>query len=175
MKHVSTNRIVYAALFAALTCGMTALLRVPSPVGGYIHLGDGPVLLGAFLLGPWWGAAAAGLGSMLADLLAGYPMYAAGTLAIKALAALAAGLLFKRLKRSGKGTVFAAIPAGAVAAVIVTVAYFAWTAACLGYGLAAAAEIPGNLCQGAAGIAVAAAVAPRLLDDPRVQEMLERR
>ena len=43
---------------------MTIVVQIPSPLGGYIHLGDMAVLLCGFLLGPIWGAAAAGIGSM---------------------------------------------------------------------------------------------------------------
>ena len=71
MKPSSTFRIVLVALFAALTCVATMFLRIPSPTGGYLNLGDGIALLSAFLLGPWLGGVAAGLGSMLADLQIG--------------------------------------------------------------------------------------------------------
>ncbi|MBR7188906.1 MAG: ECF transporter S component, partial [Clostridia bacterium] len=55
MKPSSTFRIVLVALFAALTCVATMFLRIPSPTGGYLNLGDGIALLSAFLLGPWLG------------------------------------------------------------------------------------------------------------------------
>lgn len=171
MKRATPYRIVYTALFAALICSATALLRVPSPIGGYLNLGDGPVLLAGFLLGPAWGAAAAGLGSMLADLLAGYPMYAAGTLVIKALAALAGGGIFRRLR--GRGVLPAAVAAGACGALVVAMGYFCFEATCLGYGMGAAVEVPANLCQGGAGAIVAAFLAPRLLNNPRVDEQLK--
>ena len=64
--------IVTTALMAALACVATMVIRVPSPTGGYMNLGDTVVLLGAFLLGPWYGALAGGIGSALADVLSGY-------------------------------------------------------------------------------------------------------
>ena len=83
MQGTSTFKIVLASLFAALTCVATMFIRIPSPVSGYLNLGDGFVLLSAFLLGPALGSVSAGIGSVLADLLSGYPMYAVGTLVIK--------------------------------------------------------------------------------------------
>ena len=99
MKHDKLIKLILAALFAALTCVATSVIHVPIPAtNGYINLGDGMVLLGAFLLGPVYGAAAGGLGSMLADLLLGYAAYAPGTLIIKAAMGLCAGLLFGALR-----------------------------------------------------------------------------
>ena len=52
-----------AALFAALSCAATLAIRIPSPTGGYMNLGDTVVLLGAYLLGGGFGAAAGGSGA----------------------------------------------------------------------------------------------------------------
>lgn len=71
------QKLVLAALFAALTAVMTTVIRIPSPMSGYVNLGDCAVLLSAWILGPGLGCAAAGIGSMLSDLL-GYPLYAPG-------------------------------------------------------------------------------------------------
>ena len=98
MSDQKLKKLVMAALFAALTTVMTMVIRIPSPMSGYVNLGDCAVLLSAWILGPGLGCAAAGIGSMLADLL-GYPLYAPGTLVVKGLMALAAGLLFRRLRR----------------------------------------------------------------------------
>ena len=84
---------VLCAMLAALCCLATLVLQIPSPIGGYLNLGDGFVLASAFLLGPWYGALAAGIGSALADLLGGYVQYVPGTFVIKALMAAAAGAL----------------------------------------------------------------------------------
>ena len=82
--------MVMTALLAALACVATLVIRIPSPTGGYMNLGDTVVLLSAYLLGPAWGAVAAGLGSALADLFSGYTAYVPATLLIKALMAAAA-------------------------------------------------------------------------------------
>ena len=91
MKDNTTKKIVFAALLAALACVATMIIKIPTPLGGYIHAGDAVVVLAGFLLGPVWGALAAGLGSCLADVIAGYVLYAPGTFVIKAVVALLAG------------------------------------------------------------------------------------
>ena len=171
MKSASTFKLVLTSLFAALTCVATMFLRIPSPLSGYLNLGDGFALMAAFLLGPIWGGAAAGLGSMLADLLAGYPMYAAGTLVIKGLMAFAAGTIRRKL---GKSDWKALLPAALAGELLMVAGYFLYSALVLGYGPAAAAEIPGNLCQAAAGIAVSALLTPALLNSHEIREMLEK-
>ena len=71
MTDQKLRKLVLAALFAALTTVMTMVIRIPSPMSGYVNLGDCAVLLSAWILGPGLGCAAAGIGSMLADLPAG--------------------------------------------------------------------------------------------------------
>ena len=92
MTDKKLHRLVLAALFTALTTVMTMVIQVPSPMQGYVNLGDCGVLLSAWVLGPAWGGAAAGIGSMLADLLSGYAHYAPGTLVIKTCMAVAASI-----------------------------------------------------------------------------------
>ena len=42
-----TRLLAMTALFAALGCVATTVIKVPSPTGGYMNLGDTAVLLGA--------------------------------------------------------------------------------------------------------------------------------
>ena len=88
----SLRRLVQASMLAAMACAATLVIQIPSPMNGYVNLGDAVVLLSGWLLGPWYGFAAAGVGSMLADLFSGYAHYAAGTLLIKGAMAAVAGL-----------------------------------------------------------------------------------
>ena len=46
-----TRMVVMAAAFAALACVATMVVKVPSPTGGYMNLGDTVVLLGGMLIG----------------------------------------------------------------------------------------------------------------------------
>lgn len=152
-------QLVLASLFAALTYVMTMVVQVPSPMQGYVNLGDCAVLLSAWVLGPLYGGAAAGIGSMLADLLSGYAHYAPGTFAIKLAMAVAAALIFRALQsRSSHNLLVSQVVSGVVAEAIMVVGYFGYASLWLGKGLAAAASIPGNIVQGVFGLVAAAAV-----------------
>lgn len=148
MSDKKIRTMVLAAVLAALACVATMVIQIPSPMNGYVNLGDCFVLLSGWLLGPWWGAAAGGIGSMLADLLLGYGHYAPGTLVIKGLMALVGALVFKALGKKSA----AALVSGVVSEVIMVVGYFGYAGLLLGKGIGAAASIPGNLVQGAVGL-----------------------
>ncbi|MDR0884301.1 MAG: ECF transporter S component [Oscillospiraceae bacterium] len=79
--------IVLTALLAALVFVVTYLLSIPVPgtQGGYVNLGDAVIFLTALLVGNPWALLAAGLGSGLADLLAGATIYILPTVIIKGL------------------------------------------------------------------------------------------
>jgi uncharacterized membrane protein len=165
------KRIVPAALLAALTTAATLVIRIPTPTLGYIHPGDGMVLLCGILLGPGLGAAAAGLGSMLADLLGGFPAWAPGTLAIKALTALVSGALYRLfLKRAGISAPLQVILCGIPAEALMVAGYFLYEVGMLalsGSALPAASAaaltgIPFNGVQGGVGVAVCALLLPIL-------------
>ncbi|MGE4277033.1 MAG: ECF transporter S component [Lawsonibacter sp.] len=159
MKDTNIRKLVLAALFAALCTIMTLVIQVPSPMQGYVNLGDCAVLMAAWTLGPIYGGAAAGIGSMLADLLSGYAYYAPGTLVIKLVMAVAAGLIFRFLqRRAASHLLVSQAVSGVVAESIMVVGYFGYAALWLGNGLGAAASIPGNVAQGVFGLAAAAVV-----------------
>ncbi|MBE6940539.1 MAG: ECF transporter S component [Ruminococcaceae bacterium] len=144
------RKLVISALMAALTCIATMVVQIPSPMNGYVNLGDCFVLLSGWLLGPWYGGAAAGIGSMLTDLLSGYGYYAPGTFFIKGLDALAAALIFRAMGRTSA----AALVSGVVGEIIMVAGYFGYAALLMGEGIGAAASIPGNLVQGVVGLLI---------------------
>ena len=154
-----------AALFAALTTVMTMVIRVPSPMGGYVNLGDCAVLLSAWILGPIYGGAAAGIGSMLADLI-GYPLYAPGTLVIKTAMAVVAAFLFQQLQSRKMPPLPSLIVSGTFSEFLMVGGYFLYEAIdfpfFMGMGPGAAANIPFNAVQGIFGL-LSAATAYRLL------------
>ena len=151
MRDNKVKKLVFAALLAALACVATMIIQVPSPMNGYVNMGDCVVLLSGWLLGPAYGAAATAVGSCLADVFTGYAYYAPATFIIKGVMALVAALVY----RAGKGS-FAARLSGSIAAELIMVAgYFGFASLLLGKGLAAAASIPGNLVQGLFGIVAA--------------------
>lgn len=102
METGKTNDKTKTLALSGLLCSATlllTLLNVPLPSGyGFIHLGDAGVFLSVCLLTTPLGAAAAGVGSALADLILGYAMYAPATLIIKGLTALCAMLVLKKEK-----------------------------------------------------------------------------
>ena len=149
---MKVKKLVLAALFAALAYCATLIIHIPSPIGGYLNLGDCIVLLAGWLLGPAYGAAAAGLGSALADLTLGYTSYIPGTFVIKALMAVVAYYAAKAVP--GK-TVVKSVVSGVLAEVVMVGGYFCFEATILGTGLGAAVGIASNLMQALAGIVCA--------------------
>ena len=154
-KRNKTKTLAMTALFAALSFTATAVLVIPLPSGGYLNLGDTVILLGAYLLGPVYGAAAGGIGAALADLTAGFAMYVPGTLAVKAVMALAAGLLYRLLHRRN----FALPVCGILGETVMVGGYWLYEGLLLGSFAGAALNIPGNLLQGAVGLAASTALA----------------
>ena len=167
MNDKKIRKLVLAALLTALVCVATMVVQIPSPMQGYVNLGDCFVLLSGWLLGPWYGFAAGGIGSMLADLFLGYAHYAPGTLVIKGLVALLAALLYEKLGRSPA----ARIASGVVGEIVMVLGYFGYASMLLGKGLAAAASIPGNIFQGAVGLVVGAVLAT-VLERAKVTQKL---
>lgn len=175
MKRFSTFQIVITALFAALICVATMLVRIPIPAtGGYANLGDGVILICAFLMNPLNAVIAAGLGSMLADVLAGYVSFAPGTLIIKAGVALIALLVYNWLSKRVKQPILAMAIAGVLAEAFMVLGYFAYEGIFLGMGMGAAGAIIGNIGQGIVGVLVGCLVAPVLNRSKEVRELLKR-
>ncbi|MGI5935506.1 MAG: ECF transporter S component [Oscillospiraceae bacterium] len=162
-------KLVMGALFAALTCVATIVIVIPSPTGGYVNPGDSMVLLGAFLLGPTWGAISAGLGSALADAILGYVVYAPGTLVIKGAMALLSGFLLRKM--GGSKPAVAAFLASLAGAVLMVLGYFVYSAVFLGYGWGALADIPGNCVQGIFGSVAGSALFLALSKMPYIREL----
>ena len=160
---MSTRKIVMTAVLTAIITLTTIVIQIPSPMSGYVNLGDVFVLLAAFLLGPIFGTVAAGVGSMFADLLTGYVIYAPATLIIKGCMALVGAILFKSLKKCFKNKVVPVLISGVISELIMVAGYFLYAALLMGEGWVAAASIPGNLVQGAVGIAVSTALYPALI------------
>lgn len=145
----SKSRILAeASVMAALTTVATMILQVPVPeTHGYINLGDTMVMLSGMLFGPIVGALAGGVGSALADVLTGYAGWAPFTLVIKGSEGLLVGLL---ARRGGRTWALLGCVAGGLLMVLgyFLVEYFL-------YGAGAFVELPGNLLQALAGVAVA--------------------
>ena len=68
-KSVNAYVLTFVGVMAAMVYVVT-LFRFPL-LGSKVHFANAVCLLAGMLLGPWWGGAAAGLGSALYDALAG--------------------------------------------------------------------------------------------------------
>ena len=148
----TTQRIVMAALLAALTCVATMIIKIPSPLKGYLNLGDCVVLLAGWMLSPTYGFLAAGLGSALADTFSGYVTYVPATFVIKGLMALIAFYGFKLL-HSKLGNISSRIISGIVAEVVMVAGYFIFEGFLYGFG-PSLVNIPANVIQGIAGLII---------------------
>ena len=143
-----TLKLCFGAVFAALVCACT-FISVPLPFG-YFNLGDIMLLLGAWSVGPWIGAAAAAIGAGLADLLMGYTVYVPATAVIKAAMAIVAYFICRMLRKPLKPTL-ARIISAVCAETVMVLGYFAYEFFCL-YGMGAVSSILGNLLQGACAV-----------------------
>lgn len=144
--------LVTAALMAALACVATMIIKIPSPMKGYINLGDSVVLLAGWVLPPAYGFLAGGLGSALADLFSGYPVYVPATFVIKGMMALIARGGFALL-RSKLGETAARILSAAAAEVMMIIGYFIAAGFLYGFG-PAMLNVPANAVQGIASVAI---------------------
>ena len=158
MKTKSTTRqMVFAAMLAALVCVATMIIKVPSPLKGYLNLGDCVVLFAGWMLSPVYGFLAAGLGSALADLFAGYITYAPATFIIKGLMALIAFGGFKILYKA-VGNLPSRIISGLVAEIFMIAGYFVFEGFLYGFA-PSVVNIPANGVQGVAGLILGCALA----------------
>ena len=138
---IKTRKIVFSALFASLVCVATMIIKIPSPLSGYVNLGDSTVLLSGFVLGPY-GILAAAVGSCLADVFSGYLVYAPVTFVIKGLMAY---IMYKFSKKAVIGAI--------VAEIIMAAGYYVFEGFLYGFS-ASLVNIPANLIQAVAGFVV---------------------
>ena len=150
-RNNALKKLVLAALFVALDLLFTRVFCIYLMGGAErVSLQTLASAVCGWALGPWWGAAAGGIGSMLADLLLGYGHYAPGTLVIKGLMALVGALVFKAFGKSSVGALVSCV----ISEIIMVAGYFGYAALLLGKGIGAAASIPGNLVQAAMGLVI---------------------
>ncbi|MEM2537448.1 MAG: ECF transporter S component [Candidatus Bathyarchaeia archaeon] len=97
MRAYLTTQSCILSVFTALVCLATISFTVYVPsTRGYFNIGETMVYTAAILFGPFIGAFAGGVGSMLADVLLGYYYYAPATLVIKAVEGFVVGFLSRR-------------------------------------------------------------------------------
>lgn len=166
-RGLSTYRLVYTSLMICAVLLGTVIFRIPIPMTqGYVHLGDTMIFLGVLLLGKKEGAAAAGLGSALADILGGYAFWAPWTLLIKIAMAFISGFLIEKAELpkhagSSRKREFAVLITSMTAGGLVMCAgYLVAERIMYGSWALAALSLPWNIGQFVTGIVVAAAAKP---------------
>ena len=91
------TRLAITAIFTSLVCAATMIFSIYVPhTRGFFNIGETMVYTTALLFGPFVGAFAGGVGSMLADIFLGYSHYAPATLVTKAFEGAIVGALARR-------------------------------------------------------------------------------
>ena len=162
--------LVTTAMMTAMVMIATTFFKIPNAMG-YVHLGDGFVLLAAIILPKRYACFAGGVGAGLADIYGGYAVWAPWTFVIKIVMVLIVQLFFdiliKRASNENHAAKLAGIPFAELFAYVLAVL---WTAAAYyvaqgfiyGNWAAPIADVPGNLLQVSVGAAVAITVSVAL-------------
>ena len=167
----ATFRIVMTALMICIIMIATMFIRVPIPgTQGYVHLGDAMIFLSVLILGWKYGAVAAAFGSMLADVVGGFAMWAPWSFVIKGVMALILGLMVMKFAgdgKSGSGRFTAVeIVAMIIAGAFMAAAYYAAEGIMYGSWVAPLLGIPWNIGQFAAGMVIAVLISAALRKTP---------
>ena len=149
----NTQKLVLAAMFAALCCIATMIIKIPLPFKGYLNLGDCIVLLSGWILSPGYAFLAAGVGSALADVFSGYTLYAPVTFFIKGSMTVIAYHSFTILNDKLRAP-FARMLSGILAELVMILGYFLFESILYGFVIAMA-NVPFNAIQGTAGLILA--------------------
>lgn len=169
-KSDNTLIFVTTAMMTAMVMIATTFFKIPNAMG-YIHLGDGFVLLAAIILPKKYACFAGGVGAGLADIYGGYAVWAPWTLVIKIVMVLIVQLFFDFLtKRASNGKHIAKIAGipfaelfAYVLAVLWTVSgYYIAQGSISGNWIAPVADVPGNVLQAAVGSIIAILVSVTL-------------
>lgn len=169
-KSDNTLIFVTTAMMTAMVMIATTFFKIPNAMG-YIHLGDGFVLLAAIILPKKYACFAGGVGAGLADIYGGYAVWAPWTLVIKIVMVLIVQLFFDFLtKRASNGKHIAKIAGIPFAELFAYVLAVLWTVS--GYyiaqgfisrnWIAPVADVPGNVLQAAVGSVIAILVSVTL-------------
>ena len=136
------------SIFAAMACILTMTVIIPAPAtGGYINIGDLGVMLAGLIFGPIIGFISGGVGSALADIFLGFPIYAPITFVVKGVEGFVVGLIANPRIFHGKRTykdILAVIAGG----LLMVLGYFIVELLVFNFGIVASlSEVPGNFFQ----------------------------
>lgn len=112
-KPFDPRTLAVTAIMTAIVFATTMINLTLTPDGGYIHLGEAGILFSAFAFGPWVGAIVGGLGTALADLTLGFPVWAPFSLIIHGVQGFVAGWIARRWPGLG-GLILGAVLGGFV-------------------------------------------------------------
>lgn len=169
-KSDNTLIFVTTAMMTAMVMIATTFFKIPNAMG-YIHLGDGFVLLAAIILPKKYACFAGGVGAGLADIYGGYAVWAPWTLVIKIVMVLIVQLFFDFLtKRASNGKHIAKIAGIPFAELFAYVLAVLWTVSgyyiaqgfISGNWIAPVTDVPGNVLQASAGAVIAILVSVAL-------------
>ncbi len=163
----TTKKIVMASMLSALCCVATMLIKIPSPLKGYMNLGDCIVLLAGFMLSPVYGFLTAGIGSALADVFSGYIIYAPATFVIKGIMAIIVHYGVRAMKNK-PGGLPAKIISGALAEIEMIAGYYIFEGFMYGF-IPSLVNMPANLAQGVTGL-VFGIVLVKLFEKHRIMD-----
>lgn len=162
-RQLDVYQVVVTAMMMGIIMVAILLLRVPVPfTQGYVNLSDAMVFMAVIILGWKYGAVAAGLGSMLGDLMSGFPIWAPWSLVIKALMAVIFGGILQsvaaRKAVSSRRFLSVEILGMIAAGLFMTGAYYLAEGIMYGNWAVAILGIPWNMAQFAVGTALAVAM-----------------
>ena len=169
-KSDNTLIFVTTAMMTAMVMIATTFFKIPNAMG-YIHLGDGFVLLAAIILPKKYACFAGGVGAGLADIYGGYAVWAPWTLVIKIVMVLIVQLFFDFLtKRASNGKHIAKIAGIPFAELFAYVLAVLWTVSgyyvaqgfISGNWIAPVTDVPGNVLQASVGAVIAILVSVAL-------------
>lgn len=148
---------VLNGILMTLVIVSTLILRIPTPTGGHINLGDCPIFIAALCLGGLRGGLIGGIGAAIADFIGGHSLFVVPTLFIKFLEGFVCGWLFKKLENAKYASVCACI-AGSI---IMAAGYFAFECFAIGIGAALSVVVP-NIIQGTVCCIIAFMIFPAI-------------
>ncbi|MEM4718031.1 MAG: ECF transporter S component [Desulfurococcaceae archaeon] len=123
---MNNKRLIECVVFTALVYATTIAIQVSQPAtGGYFNLGESMIYLAALVTSPLVAGLAGGIGAALADLSTGYAIFAPGTLVIKLVEGVIAGLLVRKL-RGIHGLYKAILTSGAYTFSFIVIASVLW-------------------------------------------------
>lgn len=151
---MKSKTIAVYALMTALVAVATFSIKIPTvSTEGYLNLGDMIVLFCGVVFGPLVGTVAGGVGSALADLLAGYAHWILPTFLIKGAEGAIAGALYLLLRKTRLNRFLSAGIVSVLSAIWMVAGYFFASWIMKGSAAVAWTGVLGNFAQGGVGVA----------------------